>query len=272
MHREAHWAGRFYTAEPSLLEGEVAEMLAQGGAGGPSPWALIVPHAGYVYSGATAAAAYAELDPKQVNRVILIGPAHHTAVNGFALSRAESWRTPIGDMAVDVDAVDTLAALGDPWRINEAALAIEHSLEVQIPFLVHRLKGAVLLPIVMGRARAEDRRTCLEHLREIAREGDLWVISTDLSHFHARDAAEKLDAAAAALIEAGDEAAFSSALDQGNIEACGAGPLKLLLSERERRGGSIRIVDRRDSSLASGDEEQVVGYLAAVCHEGAADD
>ena len=272
MRREANWAGRFYAADGAGLACELDALLAGWEPAAAGPWALVVPHAGYLYSGATAAAAYACIEPDSVTRVILIGPAHHRHLSGFALSLAESWRSPLGEMRVDVAGVEALLAGGSPFVLDEAALAVEHSLEVQVPFLQRRVPNAELLPILMGEADAAAREDCLARLRALARAGDLWVITSDLSHYHARASAEILDARAELLIAAGRMAEFDENIDEGRIEACGAGPLAMLLAERERRGGEVRILDRRDSSVASGDEEQVVGYLSAACLPGRAND
>lgn len=230
----------------------------------PAPWALLVPHAGYPYSGACAAAAYAGL-PATPSRVLLIGPNHHRPLAGFGLSRAERWETPLGDVEVDAAAVDALLAGGAPFAPAEEALALEHSLEVQLPFL-QRLGGESpprVLPILVGRCSAADREEAARRLGDIARPGDLWVVTTDLSHFHALERAEALDAETARLIEAGDADAFALALAKGRAEACGAEPVLLLLAEHRRRGGQVELLDRRDSSPVTGDRREVVGYLSA---------
>lgn len=264
MPRRAHWAGQFYTGNPEVLGPEIDAMIASWPEGGVLPWALIVPHAGYLYSGKTAAAAYALIAGTAVKRVILIGPSHHKAVAGFALSFEESWTTPLGHMRADADAARRLLATGYPFSQDEAAIAREHSLEVQIPFLQRCLAQAEILPILMGSAGEAERSAVRKQLREIARPGDLWLISTDLSHFHTRLEAERLDSEAERLIAAGDAGAFAEALAGGRVEACGAGPVLLLLEEAGDRRVRVEILDRSDSADASGDESNVVGYLAAA--------
>lgn len=234
-----------------------------------SPWALLVPHAGYVYSGVCAAAAYAQIKAEEVSRVLLIGPNHHLPLRGIGLSRQSHWETPLGAMAVDRPAVSALLEFGAPFKEAEAALAREHSLEVQLPFLQRCCGDALLLPLLVGQCGEGERRRARQALSGIARPGDLWVVTTDLSHFHSHEEAEPLDTLAASLIAAGDPLAFGRAAAEGRIEACGAEATRLLLEENHQRGGRVELLDRRDSSLACGDRRQVVGYLAAVCLEGA---
>jgi len=266
--RRARWAGQFYPGDAAALASEVDRLLAAwppAPAGEAEPWALLVPHAGYPYSGLTAAAAFARL-PAGVARVVLLGPSHHQPVQGFALSEADAWETPLGDMAVDTAAVAELLAAGRPFRRDDMAMSMEHSLEVQLPFLRRLRPGAVLLPVLMGWADAGEREAARKALGELARPGDLWVVTTDLSHYHPRDEAERLDSEAERLIAAGDAAGFAAALAGGRLEACGAGPVQLLLEESAARGGRATVLDRRDSGDGSGVTSEVVGYLAATFH------
>jgi AmmeMemoRadiSam system protein B len=266
MPRTAHWAGQFYPGDAARLAAEVDRLLAAwppAPAGEPSPWALLVPHAGYPYSGLTAAAAYTRITG-EVARVVLLGPSHHQPFQGFALSREDRWETPLGDLAVDTAAVDDLLAAGSPFRLDEATLAGEHSLEVQLPFLQRRLPRVTILPVLMGWADADERAAARDALGRLARPGDLWVVTTDLSHYHSRDEADRLDGEAERLIAAGDAAGFAAALAGGRLEACGAGPVQLLLEELADRGGRVAVLDRRDSSDGSGVTSEVVGYLAAA--------
>ena len=271
MVRPARWAGQFYTAEAAGLTVAVDGMLAEWPAGDDPPWAILVPHAGHVYSGACAAAAYARVAGRPWRRVLLFGPNHHLPLSGIGLSRQASWATPLGDIEVDLPAVNALIESGDPFHEAEAAIELEHSLEVQLPFLQRALPETLLLPILVGPMNPEQRARALLRLAELNRPGDLWVVTTDLSHFHERGRAEALDAEAARLIAKGDPHALAMALAAGEVEACGAEPLQLLLSAQQSRGNRIEVLDRRDSSLVSGDEDEVVGYLAAAFWQGDTD-
>ncbi len=268
MPRRAAWAGQFYPAEPRSLAREIDELLDDWPREGDLPWALLVPHAGYVYSGRTAAAAYARVRDRNLRRVILIGPSHHRAVRDFALSREEGWETPLGLVRLDRDAADSLLATGPPFTRDEAAMDVEHSLEVQLPFLQRCLPDVPVLPILMGHAGAAERQAARKGLRAVAKPGDLWLVSTDLSHFHDRREAARLDGEAERLIASGDPREFEAALTGGRIEACGAGPVLLLLEEADALAASVEILDRSDSADASGDESSVVGYLAAALRGG----
>jgi len=199
--------------------------------------------------------------------VILLGPAHHEAVDGFGLSLEDAWETPLGEMRVDTEALRQLLSEGAPFGLAESALAKEHCLEVQLPFIQRRCPGARILPIVVGRAGAEARRRARERLAALSRPGDVWLVSTDLSHYHGQAEAERLDAEAERLIAGAAARPFEEALVQGRVEACGAVPVLMLLEEAERRGARLEVLDRRDSALASGDRDCVVGYLAAASWE-----
>ncbi|MBM4117467.1 AmmeMemoRadiSam system protein B [bacterium] len=276
MARAAAWAGQFYPGEAAALGRSVDALLAQwpSAAAGAAPWAALVPHAGHVYSGACAAAAFARLAGGPVRRVLLLGPNHHRALRGIGLSREAAWETPLGSLPVDLAAVDALLAGGAPFALAEEALAREHALEVQLPFLQRCLPGVSLLPLLVGplsRAERELARTRLAALRAPA---DLWLVTSDLSHYHGAAEAERLDAEAARLIAAGDAEGLAGAVESGRAEACGAEPLQLLLAEQAARsadgGGRIELLDRRDSSPVTGDRRQVVGYLSALFWSGGA--
>ena len=270
MARAAAWAGQFYPGDRGKLGAAVDALLAAwpGPAGDAAPWGALVPHAGYVYSGACAAAAYARLAGLPLGRVLLLGPNHHLALAGLGLSREPRWETPLGAVSVDLAAVDALLAGGAPFALAEAALAREHSLEVQLPFLQRCLPGVRLLPILVGRCSAAERAAAGERLAALAAPDDFWLVTSDLSHYHTSAEAEGLDAETARLIEAGDGGALAAAIASGQSEACGAEALRLLLAERARRGGRVELLDRRDSSAASGDRQQVVGYLSALLWPG----
>jgi AmmeMemoRadiSam system protein B len=270
LARAAVWAGQFYPGSAGELGAAVDALLAAwpGPAGAAAPWAALVPHAGYIYSGACAAAAYARIAGLPLARVLLLGPNHHLPLAGIGLSRAPSWETPLGRLDVDLGAVETLLAGGPPFALAEAALAREHALEVQLPFLQRCLPAVRLLPLLVGACTAADRAAALARLAALAAPGDFWLVTSDLSHYHSLAEAERLDAEAARLIAAGDGDALAAALAAGRSEACGAEPLRLLLAERARRGGRVELLDRRDSSVASGDTRQVVGYLSALLWPG----
>ncbi|MEE4190725.1 MAG: AmmeMemoRadiSam system protein B [Halieaceae bacterium] len=254
--RQAAVAGRFYPADPSILQREVDALLA---AAQPSDHsgqtkALVVPHAGHIYSGPVAADAYRLLQESQQppTRVILLGPAHRVAFKGIASSSAAAFRTPLGDIPVDRDALARIADLPGV-HCRDAAHAPEHSLEVHLPFLQRSLGQFQLLPLVVGDAPTEQVAAVIEALW--GGPETLLVISSDLSHFLDYDRARARDANTARRIEA-------LATDLHGEEACGCRPLNGLLSVLKARGLSIRRLAMNNSGDTAGDRDRVVGYGA----------
>jgi len=263
-------AGTFYPADPAALRGAVDRLLAGVAAPpGPAPdapaapKALIVPHAGYVYSGATAATAYARLARAAagIRRVVLLGPAHRLPFSGLALPGARQFATPLGTVAVDADAVAIARELPQVVEIP-LAHAGEHSLEVQLPFLQRVLPEFTLLPLVVGDATGAMVAGVLDALW--GGPETLIVVSSDLSHYHAYREACALDEATAARI-----LAFSPDLD--HEQACGATPINGLLLAARRRGLRVELIDLRNSGDTAGDRHRVVGYAAFGFREGGVD-
>ncbi len=248
-------AGTFYPARPAVLKQAVTEMLAhpEGGALSHAPKALIVPHAGYVYSGPIAASAYAQLAPLRgrIQRVVLLGPAHYVPIRGLALPEDDRFATPLGDVRLDVSAMRRLDVSPVVTR-DAAAHEQEHSLEVQLPFLQEVLGDFTLLPLVVGEASAAEVAEVLE--MEWGGDETLIVISSDLSHYlpDARARAADHDTVARIL-------ALHSV---GHRQACGATPINGLLLAAQRRGLRAVALDVRNSSQTAGDPERVVGYGA----------
>jgi hypothetical protein len=248
-------AGVFYTADPATLHGEVRAFLRAVPPGGDIPKAIIVPHAGYVYSAPVAASAYARLAPARgrVKRVVLLGPSHRVAFHGLAVPSCESYETPFGRIELDHAAIAGLSALPQVVCLD-AAHAHEHSLEVHLPFLQEVLGEFSLVPLVVGEAAAEEVAEVLESVWDGPET--LIVVSTDLSHYHDYETAQRLDRATCAAIEA---LRFE---DLGHDTACGRVPLGGLLCLARRRGLRVTTVDLRNSGDTAGDRERVVGYGA----------
>ena len=198
------WRARSMPAIRSGCGRTVADLLAAAPASaGASPKALIAPHAGYVYSGGVAAAAFATLKAgkQAIKRVVLIGPAHYVAVRGIAVPTADAFETPLGRVPVDRDALSAIADL--PFVVEaDAPHAPEHALEVELPFLQTLLGSFALVPLLVGDA---DPRQVAEVLARLwGGPETLIVVSSDLSHYHDYDTARRLDAATAAAIERGE--------------------------------------------------------------------
>ena len=191
------------------------------------PKALVVPHAGYIYSGGVAARAYDELAAARgsVRRVVLLGPTHRVAVRGLAPPSAQAFATPLGQVRIDRDAIASVRDLPQVV-VSDAAHALEHSLEVQLPFLQKMLGDFALVPFAVGTADVREVAEVLERLW--GGPETLIVISTDLSHYHAYEQARAIDGATFAAI-----AGFATDID--HEEACGATPLNGLLLFQSRK-------------------------------------
>jgi AmmeMemoRadiSam system protein B/AmmeMemoRadiSam system protein A len=262
MVRPAAVAGSFYPANAQALRAELDELLGGVQDCEPRlgfPKALIVPHAGYMYSGAVAARAYDELVGARgvVRRVVLLGPVHRVAVRGLAVPSVEAFATPAGEVRVDRDALRSLRELPQVVT-SDAAHALEHSLEVQLPFLQKVLGDFKLVPFAVGTASAAEVAQVLQQLW--GERETVIVISTDLSHYHAYEEARRLDAATLARIE-------GLATDLDHEEACGATPLNGLLAAARRRGLTVRQLAACNSGDSAGGKAQVVGYAAFALYE-----
>ena len=252
--REPAVAGQFYPREPAELRALVSALLSEAEADGDvPPKALIVPHAGYVYSGAVAASAYARLSRYRdiYTRVVLLGPCHRVPVAGMALSAAEAFRTPLGDVPVDRDALALLEGKG--VKVFESSHQYEHSLEVHLPFLQTVLGEFSIVPLVVGEATPQAVARLLETLW--AGPETLIVVSTDLSHYLDYDTARAQDRETCRRIEHLD-----TRIDHD--DACGATPLRGLLLAAKRRGMRVKTLDLCNSGDTGGDRDFVVGYGA----------
>jgi AmmeMemoRadiSam system protein B len=251
--REAAVAGRFYPRSAGELSASVEHYLDDAQAvQGPQPKALIVPHAAFVYSGPVAASAYVRLKPyrDRVTRVILLGPCHRVPISGLALSGADFFRTPLGDVPLDKALIDGLDLPG--VEVFDSTHVIEHSLEVHLPFLQVLLDEFTLVPLVIGNARPEMVAAVLDELW--GGPETLIVISSDLSHYLDYDTARERDRATCRSIEQFEENRV------GPDDACGYQPIGGLLVLAKRRGMTVETVDLRNSADTAGPMDQVVGY------------
>lgn len=244
-------AGTFYPAHPATLAATVDGLLVGLPSSANQPAALIVPHAGYQYSGPVAARAYVTLaGAGESAPVVLIGPSHFVPLTGLAAPAAAAWRTPLG--VVDVDRASAEAA---ELPVDDRPHAREHALEVQLPFL-QRVFGAGLsiLPIAVGQSSPAKVADALDRLAEIA--AALIVVSTDLSHYHDDATARRRDARTAAAILARDPARIA------DEDACGAYALRGALAWAARHDLQVRQLDLATSADTAGGPERVVGYGA----------
>jgi hypothetical protein len=254
--RPAAVAGLFYPGEPAALKHTVADLLASASRGEPlrAIKALIVPHAGYVYSGPVAASAYARLAAQRdrIRRVVLLGPAHRVYVRGLALPEAERFASPLGEVELDLEGMQQLKDL--PQVIKSAAAhQMEHSLEVQLPFLQQVLGDFQLLPLAVGEATAAEVAEVLERLW--GGSETLIVISSDLSHFLSDAAAREVDGGTV-------DAILKLDSHLNHEQACGATPINGLLLAARKHGLHPVLLDVCNSSDTAGEPERVVGYAA----------
>jgi len=248
----------FYPAGASELSGMLDDMLAAGGEPhAECPKALVVPHAGYIYSGPTAAAAYAMLDKQRIHRVVLLGPVHRVPVRGLALPEADTFSTPLGSIPLDAAGMQAIAQLPQVSR-NALAHQTEHSLEVQLPFLQHCLDDFTLLPLVVGDASADEVAEVLVALW--GGDETLILISSDMSHYHAYSEAQHIDAATA-------ESICHLRQPIHHEQACGATPLNGLLRLAAQKSMRCRQIDLRNSGDTAGDRNRVVGYGTFAFYE-----
>lgn len=259
--RKAAVAGQFYQSNAvdlrSTVEGYLTDIVPDRTL---KPKALIAPHAGFVYSGPIAASAYATLGSLRytIKRVVLLGPCHRVAVRGLALSGADAFETPLGQVEIDKVACRRIQSL-DQVQIFDATHEREHSLEVHLPFLQVAIESFKLVPLVVGDAAPEQ----VAEVIDLLWGGDetLIVVSSDLSHYLDYDGAQELDHKTCSAIEHLDPDAISQS------GACGRYPVRGLLNVAKRRNLKVTTLDVRNSGDTAGSKDRVVGYGSWVFTE-----
>lgn len=259
--REPAVAGLFYPEKAVELQ-QVIETLLQA-APHPAtahPKALIVPHAGYIYSGSTAAQAFATLQSQAdtIKRVVLLGPSHRVGFRGIAFCSADCYRTPLGDVPVDQSAFVAISNLPNVGMLDRAH-SQEHCLEVQLPFLQMILPEFSVVPLIVGDVDYDDVARVLEKLW--GGDETLILISSDLSHYHDYDTARALDGRTCDAIEHCQPDAI------GYEQACGRVPVNGLLAVARRKQLQIETLALCNSGDTAGDRSRVVGYGAWAFHE-----
>lgn len=222
------------------------------------PKSLIVPHAGYVYSGPIAATAYRSLRPasRDISRVVLFGPAHRVYLEGMAVPATDGFATPLGTVPIDRSTVEKISRLPGT-RTSDEAHRDEHSLEVQLPFLQTVLEAFELVPVVVGRCDP----TLLADVIDTVWGGPetLLVVSSDLSHYLPYERARQIDARTCRRI-------IDKQTTLTGDEACGAHAINGLMSSRGCRNLTVEAIDVRNSGDTAGDKSRVVGYGAFTLH------
>ncbi len=255
--RPAAVAGQFYPQNCDELRAMIRVLLADCHVDIHQAKALIAPHAGYIYSGPTAAHAYATLDAARIKRVVLLGPAHRVPFYGLSLPSANAFATPLGQVPLDEQLMEEALALPHV-SVNAEAHAMEHSLEMQIPFLQEVLDDFTLIPLCVGAADIGSVANVVNHLW--GGDETLVVISSDLSHFHPYAEARDIDQQSIARI-------LAMQPDLDHEQACGATPVNGLLLAAASHQLTPHLLDYRNSGDTAGDKQSVVGYPAiAFCN------
>ena len=272
-------AGAFYPGDSLELSRMVSWMIVHSKLSYPrvKPTGLISPHAGYIYSGRVAAAGYKQLKGYKYSTVVVIAPSHHEYFEHSAVYCRGGYRTPLGTVEVDTLLADRIVqADGDLVRCSSRGhrrkgLGMgEHSLEVQLPFLQHVLGDFRVVPIVMGQQQIKLCRTLADAVASAVgnREDVLLVASSDLSHFHNYEEANRLDAKLASFVEDFNYEGLSTALAKGEVEACGGGPiLAVMMACRKLGADKVRILFQANSGDVTNEKNRVVGYLSAMLYK-----
>ena len=258
--REPAVAGMFYPADENQLKSDIQQYLDQANSSqNIFPKAIVVPHAGYIYSGPVAASAYKLIIPfkHQINRVVLLGPSHRVGFSGLAVPESDTFSTPLGNIPVDQQGIQQLSDLAQVI-VSDQAHRDEHSLEVQLPFLQEILDDFTLIPLVVGDAERHEVAEVINRLW--GDEHTIIVISTDLSHYHEYNEARQLDRNTSDAIENLRPDLI------GYEDACGRNGLKGMMTVAEEKNLSVDILDLRNSGDTAGDKNRVVGYGAYVFH------
>ncbi len=262
-------AGSWYSAKPDELRETLQSYLAEDCPELPNVEVkgIIAPHAGYRYSGAVAACAYRILKGKTFTRVVLVGPSHHLSFRGISINLQSGYESPLGTVPVDAETAKKLVDAGPEFKWLREAHALEHSLEIQLPFLQEVLGTFRIVPVIMGR---QDFATCKVLAKALVEllgheEDTLFVASTDLSHYHSYIEAGKLDGEFINYVAALDPEGLAGSLMSGKCEACGGGPaISVMLTAAAIGADEARILRYANSGDVTGDRHRVVGYLAAA--------
>ncbi len=264
-------AGMFYPARGAELDRAVRAFLddVTVRVGPARVTGIIAPHAGYIYSGGTAAMAYAQVRGTTRGTVVVVAPSHREFFDGVSVYPGDGYETPLGVIPVDVQMRNRLTELLPGTLVSTRGHGAEHALEVQLPFLQCALGEFSLLPLVIGHQSLEHCFALGEALGDLARGADvLLVASTDLSHFSSAEVAERLDAVVADDIRAFDPGRLMHDLEAGTAEACGGGPVAAVMRGCDLLGARTpTVLGYTHSGVVTGDRDSVVGYLSAVIQQ-----
>ena len=268
--RHQQVAGYFYPAEKEKLENDISLLLnvAKPEKSFNKIFGIVSPHAGYVYSGKTAAYVYNLLKDKSYKTVIVISPSHAEYFPGICIYDGDAYETPLGIVEIDQNITDKLTENSKLVFRGIQGHRREHALEVQIPFLQSVLKDFKIVPIVMG----DQSKMFVDHLAEkiskVVDEETLTVASSDMSHFYDSSEANRLDSVVEQRINEFDFEQLLKDLDDHECEACGGGPIAAMMKAASLKNiNKSLVINRSDSGDVTGDKSEVVGYLSAVVYQ-----
>jgi hypothetical protein len=268
--RKAAVAGKWYPGSAAALAAAVDGHLANADRLGPTlsgpVVALIAPHAGLMYSGPVAAHAYRLLRDRSFDVAVLVGPSHSVGFDGVSVYPSGGFATPFGVAPIDEDCARAIAAASAIVCEQPSVHAREHSLEMQLPFLMHLAPGVPIVPLVMGHQTAETARMLGDALAKVVSgRRALLVASTDLSHYNDAATASRLDAVVIDCVTRFDADGLQRALGAEPGHACGGGPTVAVMRAARLAGArDAAVLNYADSGDVSGDKSSVVGYLAAA--------
>jgi len=268
--KESVIAGSWYSDQPDVLKDDVEGYLVRAKTAdlGGELIGLIVPHAGYAYSGGVAAYAYRMLQDRPFARVLILAPSHRAHFRGSSMYPLGGYRTPLGVVSLDREIVEAFRGRPSLIGYHPEAESGEHSLEIQLPFLQVLSRDFLLTPIVMGDQSLDYCRRLAEAIAEICTDkGVLLIASSDLSHFHPYGEARRMDEVVMARVAEYDVEGLANALRKGECEACGGGPmLAAMLAARAMGANKSKVLHYANSGDVTGDERSVVGYMAAALY------
>ena len=267
--RPAQVAGYFYPAEPEKLKKDISQLLEV-----VKPkeqidkiFGLVSPHAGYIYSGKTAAHAYNLLIGKIYRTVVIISPSHSEYFQGISVFQGDAYETPLGILKVDKEFREKLLTDNEIIFKGYEGHRREHALEVQLPFLQTVLKDFQIVPVVMGDQSKRNINILAQKLAEVSNDETLIIASSDLSHFYSKSQADRLDSIVEKRVRDFEFEKLQSDIDSHTCEACGGGLIVTLMKAASLKNYKHSLVlHRSDSGDVTGDTREVVGYLSAVIY------
>lgn len=269
--RKPSAAGYFYPGNPGKLKEEINLLLS---VTRPEKipeniFGLISPHAGYIYSGRTAAYAYNLIKEKNYKTVIIISPSHREYFPGICVFEGDAYETPLGTLKINGKMAEELVSESKSIFRGILGHKDEHAVEVQLPFLQTVLKDFTIVPVVMGDQSKMYIDELASQLAKAADKNTLIVASSDLSHYHSKQEASQLDSIVEEKISEFDFEGLQSGLEKRICEACGGGPIIAMMKAASltKREKSF-VLNRSDSGDVSGDNSEVVGYISAVIYGG----